>query len=300
VRKGRLPSFLIIGAAKSGTTSIASFLAEQPDVFLPNEELRFFGFEEIRSHSKGPTEEKTLRETVKTLEEYKGVFAGAQQGLILGERSNHYLYSVEAPARIHDLLPEVRLIAILRNPAERAFSQFLMTRRYGSEPEPDFGRALALEDERVDAGWGYTFQYARRGLYGEQLARYRALFSANQIKVLLFEDLVRDPLGVATDLARFVGSVGTVVPDFTPRNPTIVPRSPWLRRFLDEPRVTKEVVAKLVPEAARERVVARLRSSNRYRPALAPRIRRQLGKYFEDDISKTEELIGRDLSAWRG
>ena len=297
--KDRLPSFLIVGAAKSGTTSIASFLAEQPDVFVPTDELRFFGFEEIRSHANGPNDEKLVMETVKTLDDYKRVFAGAPRGRILGERSNNYLYTAEAPGRIHDLLPDVRLVAILRDPAERAFSQFLMNRRYGSEPESDFGRALALEDGRIEAGWSYSFHYGHRGLYGEQLARYRTIFSADRIKVLLFEDLVRDPLGAAIECARFVGSVGTAVPDIAPRNPTIVPRSRWLRRFLDEPRFTKKIVAKLVPEEARERVVARLRSSNRHRPGLAPRMRRQLGEYFENDISKTEELIGRDLSAWR-
>jgi hypothetical protein len=294
-----MPSFLIVGAAKSGTTSIASFLAEQPDVFVPAEELRFFGFEEIRTHAKGPRDEKLVGEAVKTLEEYKAVFVDAPEGQILGERSNNYLYTADAPARINVLIPNVRLIAILRDPAERAFSQFLMNRRYGSEPESDFARALALEDKRIEAGWSFSFHYRHRGLYGEQLARYRAIFPPDRIKVLLFEDLVRDPLGTAIECARFVGSVGTVAPDPTPRNPTIVPKSRWLRRFLDEPRLAKKIVARFVPEATRERVVSRLRSSNRHRPQLSSHMRRRLVKYYEDDISRTEELIGRDLSAWR-
>lgn len=193
-----LPHFLIGGAPRSGTTWLHHALSRHPDVFLTTPifpEPKFFLVDELY--------EKGLEHYARTW------FADAPPGAVRGEKSTNYLESPVAARRIRQHLPEARLVFILREPADRAFNNWLWSRMNGVETE-DFETALDLEEER-EATVEPRLRYARphalfsRGLYADLLAPWLALFSREQILCLRYEDLGTDPGGLLARLHAHIG-----------------------------------------------------------------------------------------------
>lgn len=116
------------------------------------------------------------------------------------------------PQRIRQRLPEVELVAILRDPVERAYSAFLHQTRDGMETHLDFAAALADEPKRIQEGWSPLYHYRAQGFYYEQLRRYYELFPADKIHVYLYDDLKKDFLGLMQNIYRDIG----VDPGFRP------------------------------------------------------------------------------------
>src|SRR5215210_1748036 len=154
-----LPNFLVIGAGKSGTTSLYHYLRQHPDVYMsPVKEPLFFAAEGGRIRFPGPDGRMISRAAnpgaVTRMKDYRALFAGVSGKKAVGEASPQYLYTPEAPLRIKHYVPEAKLIAVLRNPVERAYSAFLHRTRLGREPLADFSEALRQEDSRMREGWG--------------------------------------------------------------------------------------------------------------------------------------------------
>jgi len=300
---GRLPNFLIIGAAKSGTTSLYNYLRQHPDVFMPVvKEPRFFAYAEDSPAMEGPGDVRTNEAAgaVYTLDAYRQLFADATTETAVGEASPNYLYSAAAPRLIREHLPEVQLIAILRHPVERAYSHFLHLVRSGREPLRDFGAALDAEPERIAAGWEWSWHYHRMGYYGEQLARYLEHFDRDQLTVYLFDEFKADPVALTQDLFRVLGVDAAFVPDTSMRyEKSGVPKSDRFQRFLLNPdHWVRRLARYLMPEALRERLLIRMKNVNLEKPPLEPDVRERLMAAYRDDILRLQKLIDRDLSAW--
>jgi len=171
-----LPTFMIIGAAKSGTTSLMRYLAQHPDVFVPTaKEPNYFMLSGQQDNPVGPAPAHILRHMIYNwsyadLDRYTGLFDDAGAAKAVGEGSVRYLYSPLAPTRIRDMLPDTRLVVILRDPVARLYSHYNMNRQIQLEPL-DLHDALAAEDERVAEGWGWDWHYRRVSQYGAQLQR---------------------------------------------------------------------------------------------------------------------------------
>src|SRR5919112_17920 len=180
-----MPNFLIIGAMKSGTTALYYYLEQHPEIYMsPVKEPNFFSSQEPAN----------VADTVTHIGTYQHLFRGASGEKAIGEASHSYLYEPGAAAEIRRYIPEARLIAILRNPIERAYSHFLHMVRSGTEPLNDFAQALQ-EEEAVGIHKGRTFQdYIGRGLYYDQLKRFFTTFSRDQVRVYLYEDLSDAPI----------------------------------------------------------------------------------------------------------
>jgi hypothetical protein len=165
----------------------------------------------------------------------------------------------------------------------------------GFEPEPDFARALALEPQRIAANWGPTYHYRTMGLYAAQLEPYLSQFAAEQVLVLEFEEFRRDTLEHMRRVYDFLG----VDPSFAPRTSAQVhlggrPRSRLLSRVMNRPNPLKSMIRPVLPRRLR----LRLRRWNLARQPLDRAIRAELYELFRDDIRRTEDLLGRDLSGW--
>ena len=146
----RLPTFLVIGAAKSGTTSLHRYLGQHPDIFVSRvKEPGFFAFEGQSLDFDGPGDEWIQQTVATNIDAYAHHFEGVTSEKAIGESSPVYLYSKEAPGRIATHLENPHLIAILRDPVDRAFSQFLFFVQCGREPLRDFGAALDAESSRI-------------------------------------------------------------------------------------------------------------------------------------------------------
>jgi hypothetical protein len=284
-----LPTFIVIGVAKGGTTSIYRYLDQHPDVFMcPDKGPNFFGYEDARNwqwHEEG--EPPLLRHfKVATLEEYEALFAGVADERAVGEVSPQYFRCPTAARRIQEVIPDVKLVASLRNPADRAFSGFLMRTRRG-ETVDDAHVELTAESSHVKEGFYYT-----------RMKRFYDAFDREQIKIYLFDEFRKDPAEVVRDLLGFLGVDTGFVPDTTVKhNPANVPRSALLNRVLYQPRVIRTV--KAVLPARLERTAKRLRQRNLSpAPSFPADLRAQLLDLYRDDILRLEELVERDLSGW--
>ena len=289
-----LPNFIVIGAAKAGTTALYWYLAEHPDVFMsPVKETNFFAYGVDESGKLLYGNPELHQYPIRTLADYEKLFDDAGDAVAVGEASPIYLECPQAAGRIRDRLPEAKLICGIRQPVERAYSDYLMYLRFkGTRLEP-------ARDLSSGAQWAQPgSHWMQIGRYYEQLKRYYDVFPRHQIHVFLFDDLQRDALGTVQGMYRFLGVDPTFAPDFdTPHNVGGVPASMFLEKML-----TNKVIRSAVAPWASVRAVnwmRRLRTRNmRKAPPLSRALRGELTTHFRQDIEKTSELIQRDLKHW--
>lgn len=296
---GRMPTFLVIGAARSGTTALYTYLQQHPGVYMtPIKEPNFFAFEGQKLDVRGPGPDY-INNSITDLDTYQALFEAARVGSAIGEASPLYLYAEQAPARIHHHLPDAKLIAILRNPIEQAFSHFLYAKKQTLEPLDDFTAALDAEPERARNGWQPLFQYSQFPKYHAQLQRYYELFPADQLRVYLYEDFSSDPQAVLADVFAFVG----VDPDFEPDvgyrpNAGGVPRSTLIQNLVMRPHLLNRMVGRFVPEELKRRLRDAISDRNVQRPEMPGPASDRLHAELDPDIRDLQRLIGRDLSRW--
>ena len=299
-----LPNFLVIGAPKAGTSALYETLRRHPQVFVcPIKEPRFFAFEGRVPTFGGPKHNDYVKlPTIISLASYLALFQDAQDAKAIGEASTIYsYYPNEKPAeRIHHYIPDVRLIAILRQPAERAYSNFLHAVRNRWEPLTDFTQALADEPRRIHEHWSYFLRYYQNGCYYARLKPYFERFELPQIRIYLYEAWNNNPREVLRDIFRFLEIDDIFVPDMINRhNVSILPRSHAVQAFLKNPHPLKTILKPLLPQTLRRKIISKMQSLNHAKPSpLDPDLRRQLTEEYRDDILKLQDLIGRDLSHW--
>jgi Sulfotransferase family len=301
-----LPNFLIIGAMKSGTTSLYYYLKQHPQIYMSSiKEPNFFALEGSNLDFDGAEGKERIKRWIKrdfvtNIEEYRALFRGAAGETAIGEASPIYLYSPEASYRIRHYVPEAKLIAILRNPVERAYSAFVYMSREGREPLNDFSRALRAEEGRMRDNWEWIWHYKHVGFYYSQLKRYFDVFDRDQIRVYLYEDLRAGIPRVLRDIFGFLEVDDTFVPDTSMRhNVSGTPKSGLLPGFIFGRNPVKTVLKPLFPQELRQHISVSLKS--RYlvgAPPLVPEVRRELLEAYRDDVLKLESLIERDLSGW--
>ena len=297
-----LPTFLVLGAGKAGTTSLRSYLQQHPEIFMcARGEPSFFAHEGQVLDFKGPGDDQWR--FVTDLDSYTRLFDGAAGYRAVGEVSPRYLFYERAGERIEHHVPTARLIAILRHPVDRAYSHFLMNRERGCEPEADLQGAISREAERMRMGWSWDWSYVEAGRYGKLLERYYRRFPGEQIKVFLYEELQDQPGAFFQSLFEFLG----VNPSFRPNTDVkhrlaSSPRSASVETLLRTPNPLKVFTKQVLPHELRGRLKAQISAWNTLRPEpLSPSLRQALfEQHFADDCLRLEALIDRDLSAWMG
>lgn len=292
------PNFAIVGAAKAGTTSLYHYLDRHPQIYMcPNKEPRFFALENEKLDFQGPAQQIN-HTSVTTWETYSQLFAGVTDELAIGEASTLYLSSPKAPARIKHYLPNVKLIAILRDPAARAFSSYVHLVRDGYETL-SFEAALEAEKERIKARWQPLWYYQQRGFYYQQLKRYFDIFASEQIQVYLFKDLVREPTKVFRDITSFLEVDDSFIPELTQENVSGIPKSRALQNLFMKKNPIKSVFKPFFPQWMRDKIRQDVLKRNLgAKPSLLPETRQKLIALYREDILQLQELIGRDLTSW--
>jgi len=293
------PNFFIVGAPKSGTTSLYAYLHQHPDVFMPKcKEPHFFGRDlEIASYFSIRDEKKYLR-----------LYASAGNAQRIGEGSVWYLYSSRAACEIKQFNPEARIIAMLRNPADMIYSlhgQFLHS---GNEDISDFNEALAAEEDRragrripKDAHFPQGLVYSEVVAYVDQIKRYLDTIGESQVQVVLFDDFVRDTRGEYRRVLEFLEVESDFLPTFDIHNPSGVIQNRWITTFFKKRPNLTNFVLEAVPETLQRLFLGMLApfSEKIVRPPkLDPESRAMLQERFIPNIKMLEEILGRDLSHW--
>ena len=288
-----MPNFLIIGAMKSGTTALYYYLEQHPEIYMsPVKEPNFFSSQE----------QDNAADAVTNIGTYRQLFRGASGKKAIGEASHSYLYEPGAAAEIRHYVPEAKLIAILRNPIDRAYSHFLHMVRTGTEPLDDF--VQALREEEVGIHKERTSQdYIGRGLYYDQLKTYFGIFPREQVKIYLYEDLSGAAISTVQDAFRFLKVDGSFVPDVSlRRNVSGHPKFKTLDGLLRSQSRLKNAAKMYLPARLRWRLSKAfddLKTRNLVEPPpLQSEVRRQLISVYREDILKLQDLIRRDLSWW--
>ena len=293
-----LPTFLIIGAPRSGTTALYEGLKAHRDVFLPTLKEPLFFLRDQRAHRLySPAGAAPADQAIATWEDYVALFKEGASLPARGDASTLYLYDAHAAQRIADRLPSVRMIALLRDPVSRAYSQYSLHRLRGTEPLPSFEDALAHEPARILGRWSPFWLYRDVGRYAGQLNRYFKLMGRERLLVLLQEDLAQRPTETYLRIFRFLGipAERAAVPELRSVNASgqarnelaahlVRSRSPWVR-----------AARRILPAAARRQLRGLL---TKPAPEMAPATARELRAFYRDDILETSRLLGRDLSHW--
>lgn len=277
-KAAKLPTFLVVGAGKTGTSWLRVSLQEHPEVFIPGKEIHFFS----EHYQNG-------------FEWYEEFFATAERGVTIGDISPSYMFSLEAHKRIYGWEPSTKIIFSLRNPIDRAYSHYKMGYRFG-RVKGDIDKELAFNTQMV-----------KQGLYTAHIERYLTLFPKPQVKVLIYDDLKQNPLQYLQDVLSFIEVDKNFSPSTLQRGFHVTKGKP---KHQNIHKMLLYILKKMTHTNNFTRAWAiNLRKSNLTKfynrinpgappPALSHVKLRELAMFYSEDVKKLSDLLNRDLNFW--
>jgi hypothetical protein len=311
-----LPNFFIVGAPKSGTTSLYHCLDQHPDIYMsPVKEPSFFASDirlellsqearplirhdpgELRAYLDGPMQEKGRAALVLEWEDYLKLFKNVRNETAIGEASVCYLWSETAALNIRQRVPAAKIIMVLRNPVERAFSQYLQALASGWV-RSSFREVVELDARRNGCGFSILYPLLDYGRYYQQVQRYLQAFPADRVRIYLYEDYQLQTPAVFEDIFRFLNVAADFQVDSSKKYmEPLLPRVSPLGFVLRRPGLLKKA-REVVPSTVRT-LLRRLSLRPRDATTMDPNDRAYLVNLYREDIRMLSELLGRDLSMW--
>lgn len=301
-----LPDFLIIGAPKAGSTALHDALAGHPQLWAsPIKEPKYFltdGTRPARAQHRGPGDAHSAREWIWRREHYEQLLADAPSATLRFESTPFYLWQRASHARIARALPEAKLIAVIRDPLDRAFSNWTHLRADGLEPEPNFLAACWAEPARVARGWAPFWRYLELGRYGEQLQHLFRYVDPARVRVIRYRRLIEQPARTLDELCTFLGvdtGVLTSLPDANlGRWAPETRRNELLRRAVRAGAAAGSYAPPGVWRSVQRPLLSALQRGEAPRPRLNPKIRARLVGRFANDNALLCRLLDADYSDW--
>lgn len=293
-----LPDFLVVGASKSGTSSIYHYLKQHPDIFLSDVQKEGRYFSRMKGNFNGPGDSGINESIIPDIEHYRPLFNNHSNEKAVGDISPEYLYfHQQAIPLIKKILgDETKIIIILRSPVERAFSGYMHFKRDTRE-SLSFEEALEKEEERLNNNWIWAWQYKNSGLYYKQVKAY--LDNFKNTKVIVFDDFREQPQKILAEICEFIG----VNPDFKfdtsyKYNVSGNPKNQVLYK-LETSRGLVNFFKKFIPKKVVRKLKNRLTGEKQMeKEEMNPETRQQLIEFFKEDVLKLQDLIQQDLSHW--
>lgn len=283
-------NFFCVGAQKSGTTTLHNILSQHPDFCLPQKkETHFFSNEKI--YNRGKTY-------------YLSYFDRSKSYKYFGEVDPEYSYFTESAERIFNTFGKVKILFILRDPVDRAYSHYLMTKRRGIE-NFSFEKAMAEEKDRINNNDGKMhYSYCSRGYYLDQLLNYEHYFGKDNIKILLFEEFIKNPLGSITEIASFIGLNEFEFTNTNKNNPASHPRFEYLQKLLYKESKFKKVIGNLIKSKETKRFIAeyieRVNLKTTIKEDIPETIKKKIyDTYYKKQILDLEKKINLNLDNWK-
>jgi len=293
MKEAKLPNFFIVGAAKAGTTFLYYFLKQHPQIYMsPLKEPHYFSDIHIK--------EKIEKRYIYKRKDYLALFMGIKGEKAIGEASVSYLCYESSPYNIKRVIPRAKIIIILRNPIERAFSHFLMDIRDGKlPPDAEFIETVKNDYYKIGRkGWGHSNLFIEFGMYYEQVKRYLEIFGKENVSVNFFEDLKQDKFTCIKNIFKFLDVDEGFRPDSKVKsNAFAIPRSSLLQSIYMNGRL-KNLGRKLIPDSLKEDVMT-IFLKKADKPVMKSDDRYFLWNIYEKDIQNLGELLEKDLTHWR-
>ena len=293
------PNFLVVGAAKSGTTSLFNYLTQHSDIYIPEvKECRFFS--QLPKNYKGLGAEFFPNSGITDERVYFNLFS-EHEDKVCGDISNDYLYYYEKSIKnIKKYLGnEIKIVIVLRNPIDREYSNYMHHIRDGWE-NISFEQALDDENRRIEENWGWSYHYVKTGMYYYQVKAY--LDNFRHAKIYLFEELKSKDILLKNLYAFLEVRFNKELKDNKEYNVSGYPRNKLIHNLLNKDnaikKIIKPVVNSILPKGSIQKVVSNIQNKNLKKVSMKNDTRERLKNVFEDDIKKLSNLIEMDLSHW--
>jgi hypothetical protein len=296
------PNLYIVGAAKSATTYTASVLSASPDIFCPEpKELHYFASKYISDPLRRNDPFKSYDEyIIRDNEKYLAFFNDAGQYSFQLDASPSNLYYEGCAADIKAISPDARIIILLRNPVDRAFSQYKMNVRLGKE-KLSFEEALKAENERIGSGFFMATAYLKAGHYCNSVQEYLDVFGTGNVHIVLFDEIVINEKATFDEIFSFLDiEFKDSFLNFGDRHYTGFPRNRLINNILHNPFLRKLGKSLIMGRNMRNKLDSHMIKWNDSNIEMDSDTRKSLCRYFSDDISKLERATGFDLSKWKG
>lgn len=284
------PNFFVVGTFKGGTTSLHQYLSQHPDIFMPKlKETRYFAFIKTTDDLDGKKMDPA-QYPIRTEDQYLALFDAAESQKAIGEASPIYLDSPNVAKRIASFDPDAKIIVSLRDPIARALSGYQMWVRSGKENRP------------IDVALQPGERWVEGSIYAPKLEQYYRYFPPEKIKVILFEDLIRDAKQTVCDLFDFL----EVAPNFN-----VDTRNSFNSGGMPRSRIAQKSLYKLKKFVRKNPDIAKLtpnwlhstyhsvRKKNLQPLKISENLERSLACYFADDAARVAKITGIDTSVWR-
>ena len=293
------PNFLIVGAAKAATTTIHHYLSQHPEIFMSkNKEPSFFAF--AQENIERYYHPHSVTDLITNYDEYLKLFENSKHEKVIGESSTPYLFLYEKTIKnikkYCENYADIKILIVLRNPVERAYSQYLMYKRECWEPM-SFEKALKNEKERMINNYHIDFAYFERGLYANQVEAYLKNF--NNVKVILYENFKNDNEFYYKEIFNFLGLSEIKFTKTERKNIGQIPKNKFLVKIINRKNIIKSIFKLAVSKKWRKQIKSFILSKNLKKPpTMNEAIRQDLKKLYKPDLKKLEIILNLDLSHW--
>lgn len=288
--KKKLPNFFIVGAPKAGTTSLYAYLNMHPEVYMPLtiKEPDFFSHEEILK------QQLYYNSThITSGVQYETLFKNVKEQKAVGEASVSYLFYPGTAKKIYDFNPLAKIIIILREPVERAYSHYLMDCRLGLIK--DSFEEIILKKSSGNYADMYYQQIVLLGEYGNQVKRYIDLFGEKQVKILVYNQLTTDPKGLMKEIFSFLEIDENFAIDTSQMHNTYsTPNNVWVEK-LYQMHYLRNSISKMFPDTFKNAIRGKLFKKSK-KPEMSASAREFLRAHYKRDIEVVREIVG--IKCW--
>ena len=281
------PNFFIVGAPKSGTTSMSYYLMQHPQVFMPeNLEPYYFARLDIPQNYK--------REIISDGKKYLNLFKNAKNCKAIGESSPVYLYCPHSALEIKNRFPNSKIIISLRNPIEIAYSEYFSLKFMGFDKNRSFNELLDASKEQLDQNEFHIDSLLEAGFYSKHIKRFQKIFSKNQIKIIIFEEYIKNTIPTINSILSFLDIDKSIAFKTAPKGAYKVPRN-FASQKLMKNSTFRKAAKFIIPTVARQKIGERFLVKESSRPVLKQNERQRLKEIYQDDVENLDKILGRRL-----